>query len=159
MRRALVLFCVASAVMAGGYGTSGVPASAAVLSRIDEVLHWLPVDSETIIVANGPFKIEKANESFRYQAAVRSLPLGILQELLPKELVGKNVSLAVEGSRCFRSPHGLGMMPYQGCQVVVFDKGTASLLSAAMRVLLRKSARTVEISGKQVACLRGEMGE
>jgi hypothetical protein len=151
MRRILVLFWLASAAMAGSFGTSSVPANAAIPSRIDEVLHWLPVDSETIIVANGPFKIEKANESFRFQAAVQSLPLGILQELLPKELVGKDVSLAVEGSRCFRSPHGLGMMPYQGCQVVVFDKGTASVLSTAMQVLLRKSRRTIEISGKRVA--------
>jgi hypothetical protein len=98
---------------------------------------------------------------FRFQKAVESLPITILlhRELMPRELIGQKVSLAVEGSRCFRSPHGLGMMPFQGCQVIVFEKDAVPVLTAAMRSLLIKAQRTIELSGRKVAVFEQKLEE
>ena len=150
----LVLW-LTSRAMLGGCCSDSVLASVTMPDRIEEILHWLPPDTETIVVSNSPFKLEKTSDdqSFRFQKAVESLPITILlhRELMPKELIGQKVSLAVEGSRCFRSPHGLGMMPFQGCQVIVFEKDAVPALTAAMRSLLIKAQRTIELSGRKVA--------
>jgi hypothetical protein len=149
----LVLLWLTSIVTVSACYSGSVLAGTAIPSQVGEILHWLPLDTETIVVASGPFKLEKApgHQSFHLQKAMESLPIGILQELMPRELTGRTVSLAVEGSRCFRSPRGLGMMPFQGCQVVVFEEDTASALTAAMRSLLDSARRTIEFSGQRVA--------
>ncbi|MFZ3216467.1 MAG: hypothetical protein WA192_10445 [Candidatus Acidiferrales bacterium] len=87
-------------------------------------ISWLPADTETLIVANGPFSIlppetesdeartrllsrEEINEMFE------ALPTGLvgLPEGLIKKLTGRKAAFAMEGSRHFRSPSGLGEMP------------------------------------------------
>jgi hypothetical protein len=148
----LVLWLAVVAAVAG-YHADSLLAGTRTSSQVDEVLNWLPLDTETIIVAKGPFKIERSGDrqSFHFQTAAQSMAFGILQELKPKDLASKSISLAIEGSRCFRSPRGLGMMPYQGCQVIVFEEGAAPALAAAMQSLVQKARRTTELSGKRVA--------
>src|SRR5438552_1621534 len=79
-----------------------------------ELLHWLPENTETIMFAQGPFAIPKKDvETFEF-ADIVMLPTGpfrFANNLLAKELRGQKVLSAMEGSRRFRSPRGLGMMP------------------------------------------------
>ena len=42
--------------------------------RLEQMLDWLPVDTETLIVANGPFQISrKASETSAFQELLQSL--------------------------------------------------------------------------------------
>ena len=51
--------------------------------------------------------------------------------LLQDHLQGHKVLLAVEASRRFTSPHGLGMMPFEGCAVLVFDRSADGALQCS----------------------------
>jgi len=103
---------------------------------LEELMSWLPANTETIAVARGPFVLAaSAHSENDTQDRVISdtdlsqnfedLSLGLLQfknGLLAKRLVGKRINLAMEGSRHFRAPAGLGEMPYEGCAIAVFSE-------------------------------------
>jgi hypothetical protein len=106
--------------------------------NLQEVLSWLPEDTETISVARGPFvpnsKIARStadvDENENRVVSERevgepfeTLPLslfGFKDGLLLPHLKGKRISLAIEGARHFRPPSGLGEMPYEGCAIALF---------------------------------------
>src|SRR5579864_1540857 len=89
---------------------------------LNQIMSWLPADTETVFSANGPFALPnldalpEANSqselrSGELELRTRSLPLflfnfknGGLQDFLKDKIV----TLAVEGSRRFRAPAALG---------------------------------------------------
>ena len=78
--------------------------------------------------------------------------MGVVRDgLLQKHLAGLKVSLALEGSRHFRGPKGLGLMPFEGCQIVIFEDEAKWGLQAAMKVLMQKAPKTIELAAKEVA--------
>ena len=152
--RCLLCVAVAPAILVGCFRPD-VPRGCDAAEQVNEILHWLPLDTETVVVANGPFKFANPPEDppFCFNEAVRSLAFSCLlnERIAPKELIGQRIVIAMEGSRRFRSPRGLGMMPFEGCQVVIFDEDATPALTIAMQSLSRRAARTVELSGKEVA--------
>jgi hypothetical protein len=105
--------------------------------NLQDVLSWLPADTETILGANGPLFLsglgarsgdtDQGLSSDPLQA-IKYLPLGLfglgnghLGELLGR----KKVMLAVEGSRHFTAPSGFGEMLYEGCEIAVFAEEPA----------------------------------
>lgn len=91
---------------------------------LDNVLKWLPADTQTVMVARGPFtlRIEQDGE-LPLDEAMRQLTASLTHtqaERFAKRFCDHTILLAVEGSRRFRAPKRLGMMPYEGAQVLVF---------------------------------------
>lgn len=137
-----------------------------------KAISWLPADTETLIVANGPFSIpppesetdearnrplskDEINEMFE------ALPVGLvgLPEGLIEKLNGRKAAFAMEGSRHFRSPSGLGEMPYEGCDIVVFTGDVASLGDAFMNDSKNFATKFEEIEGQRVAEFRAKLEE
>jgi len=71
--------------------------------------------------------------------------------LLEKRLHGKKVLFALEASRRFRSPAGLGELPFEGCAVAIFRDDLDEQRDAFMKEAAQKAVRIVEIEGQKVA--------
>ena len=172
--KAALMFC-ASALCANACRaqTEEVRPSATVLPvTLTRALSWLPADTETLIVANGPFLIpppetevdedrtrllskQEINEKFE------ALPTGLvgLPEGLLKKLNSRTVAFAMEGSRHFRSPSELGEMPYEGCDIVVFVGDVSSLGDAFMRDSRNVGTKFEEGEGQRVAVFQEKLEE
>jgi hypothetical protein len=91
-----------------------------------------------------------------------SLPIGLVgleKGLLEKYLNGQEVEIAMEGSRHFRSPSGLGGMPYEGCDIVVFAGDVASLGDAFMKGSRNVAGKFEEVEGQRVAVFQEKLEE
>ena len=113
---------------------------------VDDVLWWLPTDTESVIVASGPFGFPPAEEKLdkniqqsaeendvipieQLQSHFRQIPL-IQFWGLPNESRGDLDSLpvlfALESSRHVRYPPlGDDVMKFEGCSIAVFKTDTA----------------------------------
>jgi hypothetical protein len=142
------------------------------LMTVSVALSWLPADTETLIVTNGPFLVpppETEAEADETQSRVLSidevkkefdgLPTGLigLPEGLLKSLIGRKVTFAMEGSRHFRSPSGLGGMLYEGCDIVVYAGDVASLGNAFMKDTKNVATSIEEIQGQRVATFQSKL--
>src|SRR5579863_127143 len=133
--------------------------------NLNQVLSWLPVDTETVLGANGPFgwdpeALSNGSPPQERLAATelemqsRMFPLGLLNFKnggLGEFVKGKTVSLAVEGSRRFRPPRALGLMRYEGCLIMVFSPTVSLDGSAFMKAAANSAARFEERNGTRVA--------
>jgi len=138
---------------------------AAQQSNLNQVLSWLPVDTETVLGANGPFTWDSKalSNDPPSQERMTATELEMQSRMFPLTLLnfknggfgefvkGKTVSLAIEGSRRFRAPRALGLMRCEGCLVIVFIP-TVSLDGAAfMRAAANSAVRFEEHNGTRVA--------
>ena len=131
-------------------------ASLAPTSCWEQLSDWLPEDTETVIVAQGPFEIPKPTaEQRKFDEAIRFLPFGPILDLqdgmLYRELVGQKVLCAIEGSRRFTAPRNLGSMPYQGVHILQFDLAADGALRKAFRLCQEKAEKNIELAGERVA--------
>jgi hypothetical protein len=151
------------AVVASLYFAS--PEAIAQQPNLNQVLSWLPVDTETLLGANGPFVWDPKALSNDPPSQERLTPteLEMQSRMFPLTLLNfkngglgefikdKTLSLAIEGSRHFRPPGGLGLMRYEGCLVMIFVP-TVSLDGAAfMRTAANSAVRFEERNGTRVA--------
>ena len=127
--------------------------------HLPEILNWLPDNAETLVVARGPFELPRApgdesNDIPPFLDSARSLTVGLvtgLQDgLLAKPLQGKKVLIAVEASRRFISPKGLGMMPFEGCRIVEFDAAAHDAVHEAVVRCIEKAPKTVQLGDTKV---------
>jgi len=70
---------------------------------------------------------------------------------LREDLKGKRVSVAIEGSRHFRSPDALGAMRYEGCGIVVLESGMQVDGDSFMKSAAASAKRFEKIGGLSVA--------
>ena len=163
----LVLLC--SAAMCGFACSDGKTAPDHGGSRgpidLALTLSWLPADTESLLVANGPIwmsNFQTADEgnknidvpSENLAKAFENLTLeqfNFKNDFLEKHLEGKKLLFAVEGSRHFRSPSGLGEMPYEGCEIGVFKDDLRDRRDAFMKEASPTEVRTETIEGQEVA--------
>jgi hypothetical protein len=130
----------------------------------ERVLSWLPADTETLLVANGPFwmsnfqiggDIDKnrvvTHEEFEknFQSATLALFVGENQ-LLEKHLRGKKILFALEASRHFRPPTGLGEAPFEGCAIAIFRNDLDDQRDAFLKEAANSGVRTEEVEGQKV---------
>ncbi len=80
---------------------------------------------------------------------------GQIELILEKTLDKNPIALAVEGSRRFREPKNLGMMPYQGAHVLVFKNDLRPIMASLEKAALRIE----EIAGNPVAVFRDQREE
>jgi hypothetical protein len=131
----------------------------------EQVLAWLPADTESLLVANGPFWMsnfqirqevytnhEVTSEELEKHFEGMTLQLfNFGNGLLEKHLRGKKVLLALEGSRHFRPPAGLGELPFEGCAVAIFEDNLVDQRDSFMKEAAQKTGRIEEIEGQRVA--------
>ena len=128
---------------------------------IENVISWLPLDTETLIVAHGPFDIADTSDDVPIRlalglgkmAATGPLPANKFNRIL-QQLREARVSFAVEGARRFRAPQELGLAPYEGCHVTVFEKSDVPKIDAFLRDLQSTSEGSTKIGGVTAIRLR-----
>jgi hypothetical protein len=138
---------------------------------IDSVLFWLPAGTETVSVANGPFwmsnfqlsdeqqrVLSKENLAKHFQSLTLSL-FNLKESLVERHFERQKVTLAVEGSRHFRSPQGLGVLPYEGCAIAVFADDQSDRITALLADISKIALRIEEINGEKVAVFQERMEE
>ncbi len=139
--------------------------AAAQQPNLNQVLSWLPVDTETVLGANGPFGWDPeihSNETppqerltaAELEVQSRMFPLALLNFNnggLGKFINGKAISLAIEGSRRFRAPRSLGMMRYEGCLMVIFMPAVSLDGSAFLKAAASSAVRFEARNGIRIA--------
>jgi hypothetical protein len=133
---------------------------------LNVVLSWLPDDTETLLVANRPFWMstfrmaqDYSNREVTTEDAEKHFERVILQlfdfsygqTLIEKHLEGKRVLFALEASRHFRHPAGLGELPFEGCALAIFEDDLKHVRDVFMKDVAQKSVRVDEIAGQKVA--------
>jgi hypothetical protein len=161
------ILCVAVAIVVGCTGQKPGAGPTEIRGRIDPrtLFSWLPADTETLQVANGPFWMsnfvtgrqdDKDREvtSEELEKQFEGLTLGLFdfdKDFLGKHLDGKKVLFALEGSRHFRPPKGLGELPFEGCAVAIFQEDLEDRRDAFMRDAVGVATRIEQIQGQKVA--------
>jgi len=148
-----------------GSGQTTRPQSDAALVTLNNVLSWLPEDTETILGANGPFPLPDFSALNNYsvqlpelpvaelEVRIRAIPLGLFAMKnggLQKAMSGKVVSFAIEGARHFRPPARLGEMRYEGCEIIVLDSTANAERDSFMKNSPSAAVRGDEIAGIHV---------
>jgi len=132
---------------------------------LEHVLAWFPSDTETLLVANRPFWMSNFQigqevytnhtvTSEELEKHFEGMTLQLFNSrngLLAKHLRGKKVLLALEASRHFRPPVGLGELPFEGCAVAIFRDDLDEQRDAFMKEAGQKAIRIEEIEGQKVA--------
>jgi hypothetical protein len=104
------------------------------------ILSWLPADSESLFVANGPFTFPDLTppdapsvfttpspEELRNDFEAMPLSaIGFRSGVLANRFIGAKVSVVVEAARHFRAPTGLGETLYEGCSIAVFSEDVSA---------------------------------
>ncbi|HWN99934.1 MAG TPA: hypothetical protein VNS63_11765 [Blastocatellia bacterium] len=132
------------------------------LDSIDDVLWWLPEDTQTVSVVRGPFKagapISEPPEDMpaieQLDLTLRMAPLEIFYTIKKgrfyKNLVGRNVLFGVKGSRRFRPPTGLGEMLFEGCDIVILESSLGPTRDALLKQMASQAKQVQTIAGQQV---------
>lgn len=158
------LFAMCSCVSLNAQSSSGPLASQGEGVKLDQLIGFLPADTETITVARGPFalaaepatqneNVERATSNRELAQHFESLPLALFQfkdGLLARNVKDREIAFALEGSRHFRAPADLGEMPFEGCSIAVFTKELGSLGSSFIRESSKTALRNETIENQQV---------
>lgn len=136
---------------------------------LQDVLKWIPADTETLIVANGPFWISnfivsgdpRLNREISQEDLEKEFRRAILPDFrfLSKCLDRQRVLFAAEGSRHFRSPQWIGLMPYEGCQIAVFAADQGGRFSRFTHELNTHGASLEKIEQEKVVVIQERSNE
>lgn len=112
----------------------------------DQAVSMLPASSETIICSKLPGTLRSMEQGWILRdqlprLALFSLPDGADHNPWPIEF-----EFVVEGSRNNRKPTGLGVMPYDGCSIILLKKATRSKIEALAR---QDSSKRITVVGLQ----------
>ncbi len=131
----------------------------------EELLWWLPADTQSVVAARGPFRFPvpvKDDKEERNWQTRKASPAEIFQEFeqQPLELVysrspdlitplqGMTVAFAMQGSRRFRDPlPGFEVMDFEGCSIVVLEN---DLKDTVIPALARQATSTETLAGTKV---------
>jgi hypothetical protein len=172
MRRFFLVCCVALSCCVA-YISDSRALSPTEMDGIDVLLSWLPADTETITVANGPFWMsdfqlsdkEQQQQSISVQNLEKAFQLETLglfnlkKSNLEKHLERQKLLLAVEGSRRFRSPTGLGSFLFEGCEIAVFADDMSDRGSFFGKESSNAALRVEDIDGLKVAVFQDRLEE
>jgi hypothetical protein len=155
-RRMMVIAFMLILIRCAAARAGDEPIPAKLPERVEQFIRWLPLETETIIVSQAPFELAEPKDMLEpVEVALRMLScgttLGIRDDFIRKELKGQKIVCAVEGSCRFRSPKSLGMMPYDGCEIVCFSEDAKAKLGVAFERLLNTAKTKEQVAGTQVA--------
>lgn len=131
-----------------------------------DMLWWLPENTETVMAQTGPYDFA---QSFQAGAANFSFPTDTPspddleaifricfsfseeEKRLADSLAGVRVLAALEGSRGFRAPKALGLMPFEGCHITIFDREINQIQANLPQILETEAKRIHDFDGIRVA--------
>lgn len=125
--------------------------------RVAQMLSYLPPRSETLAVERGPIKIAQAKNknSGRWrspQAQTESesvLPANLQLSVVAPALAGRTLELSIEARSRFRPPKGFGLMPYDGCGILLL-KPQPGQTRAALKARVWKGMKRITLAGQEV---------
>jgi len=126
----------------------------------EQILDWLPEDTETLIVSPHTFvfpKMEPDKENAKWLSISEALPtlaagpLLAVDVLVEKELAGVKCLCMVEGSRCFTRPKDIGLMPYQGAHIMQFDPDSSDTVRKVFEACRKKADKEIQVQSHPVA--------
>jgi hypothetical protein len=131
------------------------------VDSINELLWWLPEDTETVSVSRGPFKAPQISEpsanirpseyvDYALTASNLALFHTIRDGRFYKSIVGSAMKFCVEGSRKFRAPKSLGGMLFEGCSITVLESGMVPSRSALVNQMTQLANQVQTIAGQRV---------
>ena len=145
-------------LISGVAATRAQPQQPRVSVDIEELLWWLPPDTETVQVTQTPASprgplfdgIEHArgeigggDESF--------------SDTLTQHLKGRRVKATVDGSRRFTPPSGLGGMLYEGAMIVRFEKPLGETGTRLMADLGKRALKVDHFDGLEIVEFRDKL--
>jgi hypothetical protein len=145
--------------------TSPKLSTARLPSAVENVLWWFPEDTETLMVSQGSFSVPKIgalnrDKPLKFEEHFHWSFSSIQAGEAAGELQGRTITLSMEGSRRFRQPKGLGMMPFEGATVLQLAPQAAGTESLPPSVHSKTSTpsgreaklkRRYSLAGKQVS--------
>jgi hypothetical protein len=176
MKRHSTRFLAVSFLIAAlGAGCTGQKTTGAIRGSLtfNQVFSWLPPDTEAVLVANGPFwmsnfgvaqdgsanrRVSSDDLAKRFEGMTLALFTGN-SGVLEKHLEREKVLFAMEASRHFRAPKGLGVAPYEGCALAVFKDDLRGRRDAFMKDSARAALRVDEIDGNRVVVFKEQLEE
>jgi hypothetical protein len=177
LRKSILRFAVVATMFAGTisvflFSSNQLPAQPSLSNgqpvNPQDLMWWLPADTESVVSASGPFLIptgsrETSNENApgwltkkatqaEIRAAFEALPLEVFYDLdLTETLKGVPVAYAMQGSRHFREPQGDSeVMEFEGCSILVFERDLGPLINAIQQSVTKSGARSETIGGIRV---------
>jgi hypothetical protein len=119
-------------------------------AAIDEMLWWLPADTETLMVqqASAPPMRGLVHDALLSE----EIDVGdsALMASAKPHLQGARLKLTLEGSRRFTEPPGLGEFPYEGVTIYTFMKPLGAGGKALMGDLAKTCMHTRQVHGFDV---------
>jgi hypothetical protein len=136
---------------------------------IEQMLSWFPAGTETVTAVTGPIlmpKLEKdsngelmlASSEHELRDKFMQFPLFLLLNV-GKSIQDTPILAAMEGSRDFLPPTGLGMMKYQGGIIAVFAGDITDRANSFLRDSKSNIVRTEQIEEHAVAVLERKSEE
>ena len=136
---------------------------------VERMLSWLPADTETVSAVTGPLllpKMEKdsnggltmAKSEDEVRDSFLRFPLLLLIGL-SNHLDNQPIVAAIEGSRDFRPPTGLGEMRFQGGVIAVFSGDITDRAKRYLKDSAPTIVRTEQIEGHAVAVFENKSEE
>jgi hypothetical protein len=139
------------------------------MSWIGQMLSWFPADTETVMAMTGPFVMPKITQDGNGFMSIANsgdqvrdtLKQYSLLQLLPlaKNFKDEPVIAAMEGSRDFRPPSGLGMALFQGAAIAVFADDVTDQAGAFLKDSRSTILQTEQIEGQSVAVFKKKSEE
>jgi hypothetical protein len=124
------------------------------------MLSWFPADTETLMGATGLLQMPKMSRDENGLLSLdspgevrdwfRQYFLLLLIARLEREFKDAPIAAAIEGSRTFRPPNGLGMATYQGGLIATFNEDITARAATFVKDSASATVRTVQIEGQRV---------
>jgi hypothetical protein len=127
-------------------------APARLSAEIEDLLWWLPPDTETLQITQTPQKprgpLFDAMDHARGEIAFGDVAYA---DTLTRHLRPVRIKATVDGSRHFRPPAGLGEMRYEGALIFLFETPLGEIGNRLMTDLGKIALKVDEIEGLTVA--------
>jgi hypothetical protein len=123
---------------------------------VEDLLWWLPPDTETLQVTRRPPKPQGPLSGALAQT-FGDIGTGAAYAARLTQDLGARIKLRVNGSRHFLPPSGLGDTRYEGAQIFVFDKPLGASMSRWLTGLETSAVSVEQIEGLKVVEFHDEM--
>ena len=145
-------------VVAHGLASGHPPAPAPLPPAIEDLLWWLPPDTETVQVTQTPAKPDgPLFEAMDYARGEIASGDVAYSETLTRHLRSARIKATVDGAKHFRPPSGLGAMRYDGAMILLFEKPLGSAGSGLMADLAKAALKVEEMDGVKVVEFRDRL--
>jgi hypothetical protein len=123
---------------------------------VEDLLWWLPPDTETLQVTRRPPKPQGPLSGALAQT-FGDIGFGAAYAARLTQHLGARITLSVNGSRHFLPPSSLGDTRYEGAQIFVFDKPLGASMSRSLKGLETSAVSVEQIEGLKVVEFHDEM--